>query len=42
MSGSLQKSSWCKYLHAVNPKDEDLAPDAEDSSKKVPTMMTNS
>ncbi|MDC0194991.1 catalase/peroxidase HPI [Alphaproteobacteria bacterium] len=26
--------------HAVNPKDEDLAPDAEDSSKKVPTMMT--
>ena len=26
--------------HAVNPKDEDLAPDAEDSSKRVPTMMT--
>ena len=26
--------------HAVNPKDEDLAPDAEDSSKHVPTMMT--
>ena len=26
--------------HAVNPKEEDLAPDAEDSSKKVPTMMT--
>ena len=26
--------------HAVNPKDEDFAPDAEDSSKKVPTMMT--
>ncbi len=26
--------------HAVNPKNEDLAPDAEDSSKKVPTMMT--
>jgi len=26
--------------HAVNPKEEDLAPDAEDSSKHVPTMMT--
>ena len=26
--------------HAVDPKDEDLAPDAEDASKKVPTMMT--
>ena len=26
--------------HAVNPKEEDLAPDAEDSSIKVPTMMT--
>ena len=26
--------------HAIDPKDEDLAPDAEDSSKKVPTMMT--
>jgi catalase-peroxidase len=26
--------------HTVNPKEEDLAPDAEDSSKKVPTMMT--
>ena len=26
--------------HAVNPKNEDLAPDAEDSSKRVPTMMT--
>jgi len=26
--------------HAVNPKEEDLAPDAEDPSKKVPTMMT--
>ncbi len=26
--------------HAVNPKDEHLAPDAEDSSKRVPTMMT--
>ena len=25
--------------HAVNPKNEDLAPDAEDSSKRVPTMM---
>ncbi|WP_456272394.1 catalase/peroxidase HPI [Bacillus sp. AK031] len=24
----------------VNPKDEDLAPDAEDSSQRVPTMMT--
>ena len=26
--------------HAVNQKDEDKAPDAEDSSKRVPTMMT--
>ena len=26
--------------HAVDVKDEDLAPDAEDSSLKVPTMMT--
>ena len=26
--------------HAINPKEEDLAPDAEDSSKRVPTMMT--
>ena len=26
--------------HAVNPKDADLAPDAEDSSIRVPTMMT--
>ena len=26
--------------HAVNLKEKDLAPDAEDSSKKVPTMMT--
>jgi len=26
--------------HAINPKDEDLAPDAEDSSMRVPTMMT--
>ena len=29
-----------KVWHAIDPKDEDLAPDAEDSSKKVPTMMT--
>ena len=26
--------------HAINPKQKDLAPDAEDSSIKVPTMMT--
>jgi catalase-peroxidase len=26
--------------HAVNPKAEDLAPDAEDASVRVPTMMT--
>ena len=26
--------------HAINQKDEDLAPDAEDDKKKVPTMMT--
>jgi catalase-peroxidase len=29
-----------KVWHAINPADEDLAPDAEDSSVKVPTMMT--
>ena len=29
-----------KVWHAINPKDEDLAPDAEDPSIKVPTMMT--
>ena len=26
--------------HAIDQKDEDLAPDAEDDTKKVPTMMT--
>ena len=26
--------------HAVGQKDEDIAPDAEDASVKVPTMMT--
>ena len=26
--------------HAVNPKEKDLAPDAEDASIRVPTMMT--
>ena len=26
--------------HAINPKQEDLAPDAQDESIKVPTMMT--
>ena len=26
--------------HAVDPKDSDLAPDAEDASIRVPTMMT--
>ncbi len=26
--------------HAIDPKEQDLAPDAEDSSKHVPTMMT--
>ena len=26
--------------HAIDQKDEDLAPDAEDETKKVPTMMT--
>jgi catalase-peroxidase len=29
-----------KVWHAINPADEDLAPDAEDASVKVPTMMT--
>ena len=28
--------------HAVNPKEEDLAPDAEDSSIRVPTVMLTS
>ena len=26
--------------HAIDPKPEDLAPDAEDASIRVPTMMT--
>ena len=26
--------------HAIDPRDEDLAPDAQDASVKVPTMMT--
>ena len=26
--------------HAIDQKEEDMAPDAEDPSKKVPTMMT--
>jgi catalase (peroxidase I) len=29
-----------KVWHAVDVKDEDLAPDAEDASIRVPTMMT--
>ena len=29
-----------KVWHAINPDENDLAPDAEDASKKVPTMMT--
>ena len=29
-----------KVWHAINPDESDLAPDAEDASKKVPTMMT--
>ena len=29
-----------RVWHAINPKEEDLAPDAEDPSIKVPTMMT--
>ena len=26
--------------HAIDQKEEHMAPDAEDASKKVPTMMT--
>jgi catalase-peroxidase len=29
-----------KVWHAIDVKEEDMAPDAEDASKKVPTMMT--
>ncbi len=29
-----------KVWHAINPSEEDLAPDAHDPSKRVPTMMT--
>jgi catalase-peroxidase len=38
---SLTKSPAGAHIwHAVNPKNEDLAPDAEDGSARVPTMMT--
>ncbi|MDC3413831.1 catalase/peroxidase HPI [Aquibacillus sp. 3ASR75-11] len=38
---SLTKSPAGAYQwHAVNPNEKDLAPDAEDASKRVPTMMT--
>ena len=30
----------CSHKHAIDQKEEDMAPDAEDGSKKVPTMMT--
>ncbi len=37
----LVKSPSGAYIwHAIDQKDKDLAPDAEDSSLKVPTMMT--
>ena len=37
----LTKSPAGAYIwHAIDPKSEDLAPDAEDSSVRVPTMMT--
>ncbi len=35
----VETPAGAKVWHAINPKDEDFAPDVEDSSIKVPTMM---
>ncbi|GAA3326745.1 hypothetical protein GCM10020331_063910 [Ectobacillus funiculus] len=41
MNGSLQKSpAGAHQWVAINPAENHLAPDAEDSSVRVPTMMT--
>ena len=36
----VQSPAGAHQWHAINPKEEDLAPDAEDASIRVPTMMT--
>ena len=36
----VKSPSGAYQWHPINPKDSDLAPDAEDSSKKVTTIMT--
>ena len=38
--GANQESCRCSYLACCWAKEEDMAPDAEDASVKVPTMMT--
>jgi len=38
--GLVKSPAGAHQWHAVNPKEEDLAPDAEDASIHVPTMMT--
>ena len=36
----VKSPSGANQWHPINPKDSDLAPDAEDSSMKVTTIMT--
>ena len=38
--GADQKPAGAQQWQAVGQKPEDMAPDAEDASKRVPTMMT--
>ena len=38
----VQSPAGAKQWHAVNPKKEDMAPDVEDSSIRVPTVMLTS
>ena len=38
----VKSPSGAYQWHPINPKEEDMAPDAHDSSKKVTTMMTTS
>ena len=40
--GAYKESCRCTSVASVNPDEKDLAPDAEDSSIRVPTMMTDS
>ena len=43
MNGNLLKAQLgANQWHAVNPKEEDLAPDVEDASIRVPTVMLTS